>query len=162
MLGGAERPSIPQVHLLGRICDWRGWDDHFRKARSLIDSGMSAGIGPIFALAYPLNDDQLCAVSTLSENFHTAIMNTTPCLQVARSRAQDVLQKYSLFAPYFTPWTPQYNEPVEKMAIAVSLNNPGFIFSDSLQSLTQSYSLRFCLLISISGPWASWFNESHN
>ena len=56
-------PFFSQIHLLGRICDWREWESHFENARALIDQGASGGMGPIFALAYPLSSTQLCSVT---------------------------------------------------------------------------------------------------
>jgi tetratricopeptide (TPR) repeat protein len=56
-------PFFSQVHLLGRICDWREWESHFDKVRALIDQGASGGMGPIFALAYPISSIQLCSVT---------------------------------------------------------------------------------------------------
>jgi protein O-GlcNAc transferase len=56
-------PFFSEIHLLGRICDWRQWESHFEKARALIDQGASGGMGPIFALAYPLTGTQLCSVT---------------------------------------------------------------------------------------------------
>ena len=53
-----------QVHLLGRICDWRGWGGHFERLRRLVGAGRSEGVGPIFALAYPLDDPLMCRVVT--------------------------------------------------------------------------------------------------
>ena len=58
-----QAPFFSMIHLLGRICDWREWDHLFNKARHLIDLGLSGGMGPIFALAYPLSDAQLCSVT---------------------------------------------------------------------------------------------------
>ena len=51
------------LHLRGRVCDWREWDAMFVKARSLIDQGITGGMGPIFALAYPITAEQLCGLT---------------------------------------------------------------------------------------------------
>jgi hypothetical protein len=34
------------IHLLGRICDWREYDQMMAKARRFIDSGSAGGLGP--------------------------------------------------------------------------------------------------------------------
>ena len=36
-----------QVHLLGRICDWRGWEGHFERLRELVAAGRSEGVRPV-------------------------------------------------------------------------------------------------------------------
>lgn len=46
----------------GRSC-CRCVQELFAETRELIDSGKTGGIGPIFALAYPLTDGQMCAVT---------------------------------------------------------------------------------------------------
>lgn len=60
------------LHLRGRVCDWREWDAIFEQARSLIQQGITGGMGPIFALAYPLSAEELCTV--------TKVVHSTPSL----------------------------------------------------------------------------------
>ena len=76
-----------QIHLLGRICNWADWESHFSKARELIDKGASGGMGPIFALAYPLSSSQLCSVT--------------------RNRAADVEQRFLAVKAHLDVWHAQ-------------------------------------------------------
>lgn len=46
------------VHLLGRICDWRDYARNTEAMRARIAAGHTGGLGPIFALAYPLTDEE--------------------------------------------------------------------------------------------------------
>ena len=82
-----QAPFFSMIHLLGRICDWRDWDHHFESARALIDVGLSGGMGPIFALAYPLTDEQLCSVT--------------------RNRAADVQQRVRALGNHLDVWYAQ-------------------------------------------------------
>ncbi|EKX46881.1 hypothetical protein GUITHDRAFT_107237 [Guillardia theta CCMP2712] len=93
-----ETPFFSLIHLLGRICDWRGWERDFSKARALIDQGTAGGLGPIFALAYPLSDRQLC--------------------NVVRQRAAHVLEVSRRISANFIPWLPDKSAGVDKLAIA--------------------------------------------
>ena len=103
-------PFFSQVHLLGRICDWREWEQHFELARELIDQGVSGGIGPIFALAYPLSRDQLC---TVTRNRAADVQQ-----RAAASRAQAPLEWWysGLWLPSQGPSAPSH---LEKLAVAV-------------------------------------------
>ena len=103
-------PFFSQVHLLGRICDWREWEQHFELARELIDQGVSGGIGPIFALAYPLSHDQLC---TVTRNRAADVQQ-----RAAASRAQAPLEWWysGLWLPSQGPSAPSH---LEKLAVAV-------------------------------------------
>jgi hypothetical protein len=62
------------LHLRGRVCDWREWDTTFDKARRLIHRGITGGMGPIFALAYPLTADELCAVTQVLDQISSFVL----------------------------------------------------------------------------------------
>eukprot|EP00960_Hanusia_phi_P002473 71907-Hanusia_phi.AAC.2 len=50
------------VHLRSRLCDWREHERLFEEVRRMVDRGATGGLGPIFGLAYPLSDEQMCTV----------------------------------------------------------------------------------------------------
>ena len=87
------------IHLLGRICDWREYDQMMAKARRFIDSGSAGGLGPIFALAYPLSPQQMCTVT--------------------HARAREAVANIQRFAPEFIAWKPDYGAPLERLGLAV-------------------------------------------
>jgi len=60
---GNEPAFFSLIHLLGRICDWREYGAMMSRAQTFIDRGSSGGLGPIFALAYPLTPQQMCTVT---------------------------------------------------------------------------------------------------
>lgn len=94
-----QTPFFSFVHLLGRVCDWREWDQHFATVRSLIDEGGGVGIGPIFALAYPLEEEQLC--------------------HVAEKRAEAIMQATRPLMADFIRWQPQFDVSPGRIVLAV-------------------------------------------
>lgn len=49
------------VHLASRLCIWDERDEQFERTRQLIKSGGVDGMGPIFALNYPITVAEVCA-----------------------------------------------------------------------------------------------------
>lgn len=94
-----EPAFFSYVHILARICDWRQHDELFAETRELIDSGKTGGIGPIFALAYPLTDGQMCAVT--------------------KARAREAVNNIIKHRPEFVPWVPDYAAVPDRLGVAI-------------------------------------------
>ncbi|EKX40776.1 hypothetical protein GUITHDRAFT_75246 [Guillardia theta CCMP2712] len=87
------------VHLRCRLCDWREHERLFEEVRKMIDRGATGGLGPIFGLAYPLSDEQMCTV--------------------ARARAREAVGNVKRMRNEFVPWAPNFAAIPEKLGIAI-------------------------------------------
>ena len=122
------------IHLLGRICDWREYDSLFARAREFFDRGSAGGLGPIFALAFPLTPAQMCVV--------------------LNGRAREAVANLHRFRAEFIPWSPDYAAPIERLGLAVvsadfNVRPVGQLVQSLFQMMDRARFEVFCFMLEV-------------